>query len=63
MAETLTLIEGRVTVTPEGGEPVELGPGDTAFFPAGNRVLWDVHETIRKSWHLHDPTREYLSGS
>ena len=63
MAESLTLIEGRVTVTPDGGEPSELGPGDTAFFPAGNRVLWDVHETIRKSWHLYDPTGEHLSGS
>ena len=48
------MVEGRVTVTPEGGEPTELGPGDTAFFPAGTRVLWEVHETLRKSWHIYD---------
>ena len=52
--ETITVVEGRVTVTPEGGEPIELGPGDTAFFPAGTRVLWEVHETLRKSWHIYD---------
>jgi uncharacterized cupin superfamily protein len=52
--ETVTVISGRVTVTPEGGEPLELGPGDTAFFPAGTRVLWEVHETLRKSWHIYD---------
>lgn len=52
--ETVTIISGRVTVTPEGGEPVELGPGDTAFFPAGTRVLWEVHETLRKSWQIYD---------
>lgn len=52
--ETVTVVKGRVTVTPEGGEPTELGPGDTAFFPAGTRVLWEVHETLRKSWHIFD---------
>ena len=52
--ETITVLQGRVTVTPEGGEPTELGPGDTAFFPAGTRVLWEVHETLRKSWHIYD---------
>jgi uncharacterized protein len=52
--ETVTIVRGRVTVTPEGGEPTELGPGDTAFFPAGTKVLWEVHDTLRKSWHIFD---------
>jgi uncharacterized protein len=61
--ETVTVISGRVTVTPEGGEPVELGPGDTAFFPAGTRVLWEVHETLRKAWHIYDSGGTLFAGS
>ena len=60
--ETVTIISGRVTVTPEGGAATELGPGDTAFFPAGARVLWDVHETLRKSWHIYDAEGTLFSG-
>jgi uncharacterized cupin superfamily protein len=52
--ETVTILNGHVTVTPEGGEPTQLGPGDTAFFPEGTRVLWEVHDTVRKSWHIFD---------
>lgn len=60
--ETVTIVRGRVTVTPEGGDPVELGPGDTAFFPAGTRVLWEVHETLRKSWHIYDAQGTLFAG-
>jgi uncharacterized protein len=28
-------LSGRMTVTPDGGEPTEIGPGDTAVFPRG----------------------------
>jgi hypothetical protein len=51
--ETATVVQGRVTVTPEGGAPMELGPGDVAFFPEGSKTRWQVHETLRKSFHLH----------
>ena len=51
--ETATLVAGRVTVTPQGGEALELGPGDVAFFPEGSTTRWEVHETVRKSFHLH----------
>jgi uncharacterized cupin superfamily protein len=51
--ETATLIAGRVTVTPAGGEPIELRAGDLAFFPEGMSTRWEVHETVRKSFHLH----------
>ncbi len=51
--ETATLLAGRVTVTPEGGEPVELRAGDLAFWPEGTKTRWEVHETVRKSFHLH----------
>jgi uncharacterized protein len=51
--ETGCLVQGRVTVTPEGGEPMELGAGDVVFFPEGSRTRWEVHETVRKAFHLH----------
>jgi uncharacterized cupin superfamily protein len=60
--ETVTILRGRVTVTPEGGEPSELHAGDTAFFPAGTRVLWEIHETLRKSWHIYDAEGTLFAG-
>ena len=54
--ETVTILQGHATVTPEGGEAVELNAGDTAFFPSGTRVLWEVDQTVRKSWHIWDET-------
>jgi uncharacterized cupin superfamily protein len=51
--ETATLVAGRVTVTPEGGEPIEIQAGDVVFFPEGTKTQWQVHETVRKAFHLH----------
>jgi uncharacterized cupin superfamily protein len=51
--ETATLVKGRVTVTPEGGEPMEITAGDVVFFPEGTTSRWEVHETVRKAFHLH----------
>jgi uncharacterized protein len=51
--ETATILAGRVTVTVEGAEPLELEPGDLAFFPEGTKARWQVHEKVRKSFHLH----------
>jgi uncharacterized cupin superfamily protein len=51
--ETATLVAGRATVTPEGGEPMEIASGDVIFFPDGTKSRWEVHETVRKAFHLH----------
>jgi uncharacterized cupin superfamily protein len=51
--ETASIQQGRVTVTLEDGKTLELGPGDAAFFPEGTKSRWHVHETVRKSFHLH----------
>ncbi len=48
--ETCYVLEGRVTVTPEGGEPVEIGAGDLATFPKGMRCTWRVDAPIRKHY-------------
>ena len=37
VTETCYLIEGRVTVTPQDGTPVEIEAGDLVIFPAGMR--------------------------
>lgn len=51
--ETVCVVAGSATVTPAGGEPLQLRPGDVAFFPAGLKTEWHVHETTRKVFHLH----------
>ena len=62
-AETITLIEGSVTITPEGGEPVTVAAGDVAFIPEGTRARWEVHETVRKGFHSHDSSGTLLGGA
>jgi uncharacterized cupin superfamily protein len=51
--ETATILQGRATVTPQDGEPIEIAGGDLVFFPEGTKSRWHVHETVRKSFHLH----------
>lgn len=49
--ELSLFLEGKVTVTPEGGEPVELGPGDYAVFPKGLVSTWVIAEPIKKRYY------------
>ncbi len=48
--EMCYILEGRVTVTPEGGEPVTLGPGDLVTFAKGLACTWDIHEPVKKHY-------------
>jgi uncharacterized cupin superfamily protein len=48
--ETCYLLEGEVTVTPEGGEPVEIKKGDLVIFPKGMRCRWDIRKDVRKHY-------------
>lgn len=50
--ETCYLLTGRVTVTPEGGEPVQLRAGDLVTFPAGLSCTWEIHEEVRKHYRF-----------
>jgi uncharacterized protein len=50
--EMIQILAGRMTVTPDGGEPVELGAGDLAVFPKDWSGTWDIHETIRKVYAI-----------
>jgi uncharacterized cupin superfamily protein len=58
--ETITLLEGRATVTFPDGDTFEVKAGDMGFIPAGTRAKWEVHETVRKSFHCHDATGTVL---
>jgi uncharacterized protein len=48
--EICQILAGRVTVIPDGAEPVELSAGDTLVTPEGWRGVWHVHETTRKQF-------------
>ncbi len=46
--ETAHIAAGRLIVTEEGGETLDLGPGDVATFPPGWRGEWALPEPMRK---------------
>jgi len=46
--ETCYIISGRVIVTPDGSDPVEIEAGDFVTFPRGMACRWDIKEKIRK---------------
>jgi len=48
--ETCYLLEGDVTVTPEGGKPVRFGKGDLVTFPADMSCTWKIHKAVRKHY-------------
>ena len=45
-------IAGRCTVTPDGGEPLQIEAGDALMLPANCTGIWDVTETVRKTFVL-----------
>jgi uncharacterized protein len=49
-AELCHFVSGHAFFTPEGGEKFEIRPGDAVFFPPNSRGIWDVRETIRKTY-------------
>ncbi|GIL92292.1 hypothetical protein Vretifemale_19833, partial [Volvox reticuliferus] len=51
--ETCYILEGKVVVTPDGGEAVEINAGDLAIFPAGMSCIWDVKAPIDKHYNFH----------
>ncbi len=49
-SETCYFLEGDVVVTPEGGEPVEMGKGDLVTFPKGMSCTWKIRKDVRKHY-------------
>lgn len=50
--ETCLLLEGEVTVTPEGGAPVSFGAGDLVVFAKGLSCQWSVTTPVRKHYRF-----------
>lgn len=51
--EVIYVLEGRMVVTPEGGESIQLEPGDAAVFPVGWKGEWDIQEELRKFYVVY----------
>lgn len=50
--ERCYILEGDVVVTPDGGDPVRLGPGDLVTFPRGLSCTWRVRQPVRKHYQF-----------
>lgn len=48
--ESCTVLDGHCTVTPDQGEPIHLGPGDTLVLEPGFTGLWTVTQSMRKTF-------------
>jgi uncharacterized cupin superfamily protein len=49
--ETAYILEGEIIVTPVGGEPVRIVPGDLVVFHEGLDSHWEVVKPLRKHYH------------
>ena len=50
--ETCYFLEGNVVVTPDGGEPVEVGKGDLVTFPTGMSCTWNIRSDVNKHYQF-----------
>ena len=48
--ERCYFLEGDVVVTPDGGNPVEMGQGDFVTFPQGMSCTWKIRKDVRKHY-------------
>jgi uncharacterized cupin superfamily protein len=50
--ETCYFLEGDVVVTPDEGEPVQVGKGDLVTFPKGMSCKWQIRQAVRKHYNF-----------
>nr|WP_246317631.1 cupin domain-containing protein [Hyphomicrobium methylovorum] len=50
--EFVHLISGRITITPDGGQPIEFNPGDAFAVEAGFTGTWVITEPVRKHFAI-----------
>lgn len=53
--EVAYILEGEIIVTPKGGSPVRIVPGDLVSFHAGLDSDWEVVKPLRKHWSYDYP--------
>lgn len=52
--ELQTLLEGSLTLIYDDGSEHHFGPGDSIYTEKGERVIWKIHETVKKVFFTHD---------
>ena len=50
--EFVHLIEGRITITPDGEDPMHVGPGDAFVVKAGFAGIWAIKEPVLKHFDI-----------
>ncbi|MEH2425407.1 MAG: cupin domain-containing protein [Nostoc sp.] len=50
--ETCYFLEGDVVVTPNGGQPVQMGKGDLVIFPPGMYCIWEITSNVKKHYYF-----------
>ena len=50
--EFVHLIEGRITITPDGGQPMDVGPGDAFVVDVGFKGTWEIKESVVKHFDI-----------
>lgn len=48
--EVFVVLQGRARIEVEGGDTLEIGPGDVVELEAGARTRWIVTEHLKKFW-------------
>mgnify|MGYP000078292628 CR=1 FL=1 len=51
-AEFAHFISGRATFHAKSGQVIEINAGDALYFPAESLGVWEIHETVRKTYIL-----------
>jgi uncharacterized protein len=42
------IMKGRIVITPDGGSPIEVGPGDGFVVEPTFKGVWEIKEPVRK---------------
>ena len=50
--EFVHLIKGKITITPDGGKPVNVGPGDAFVVEPGFKGTWKIKEKVFKHFDI-----------
>jgi hypothetical protein len=54
MAEFAHFLSGQGRFYPDSGDPFDIKAGDAIFFPMNTTGLWEITETLRKSYVIVD---------
>jgi uncharacterized cupin superfamily protein len=46
--EFVHIMEGEITITPDGGVPIHVGPGDAFVIEANFKGTWKIEKAVRK---------------